>query len=67
MADHDGLEKATGEAPTPDLLNEHHETHLFLNMIYLARAKRHLIRLRAPYIEENEKCSKYFLAIKKRN
>ena len=67
MADLDYLEKAIGEAPTPDLLNEHHETQLLLNDIYLAWAKGHFIRSRVQYIEENEKCLEYFLAIEKRS
>ena len=63
MADLDRPEKA----PTPDLRNEHHETTLLLNDIYLAQAKGYLVTLKAQHIKENDKCSKYFLAIEKRN
>ena len=42
--------------------------HVFLlNEIYLAQAKDHIIISRAQHIEENETCSKYFLAIEKRS
>ena len=66
-AEVESLEQVISETPSLDLLNRYQETKQLLEEIHITKAKGHLTRSRAQDIEENEKCSKYFLSIKKRN
>ena len=61
------LEVKVSETPTPEYLNQFTEIKSELENFYNEKTKASMIRARADFIENDEKNTKYFLDIEKRN
>ena len=60
------LEKKLGHKPSLEQLNQYSEVKKELEHIFLEKVKGSAIRSRAEFIENNERNSRYFLGLEKK-